>query len=62
MMVAFGSFVFFMGLLYAAIQSGYLQDKTEKMGDKELMGYFVAATGVALMYAGLVIKIYEWLP
>jgi hypothetical protein len=61
-MVAFGSFVFFMGLLYAAIQSGYLHDKTEKMTDKELMGYFVAATGVALMYAGLVIKIYEWLP
>jgi hypothetical protein len=61
-MTAFGSFVFFMGLLYAAIQSGYLHDKTEKMGDKELMGYMVAATGVGLMYAGLVIKIYEWLP
>ena len=62
MMVAFGSFVFFMGLLYAAWESGYLHDKTAMMTDKELMGYFVAATGVALMYAGLVIKIYEWLP
>ena len=61
-MVAFGSFVFFMGLLYAAIQSGYLHDKTEKMTDKELMGYMVSAVGVGLMYAGLVIKIYEWLP
>lgn len=61
-MVAFGSFVFFAGLLYAAIQSGYLHDKTVKLTDKELMGYMVAATGVALMYAGLVIKIYEWLP
>ena len=61
-MVAFGSFVFFAGLFYAAVQSGYLHDKTQKMTDKELMGYMVAATGVGLMYAGLVIKIYEWLP
>jgi hypothetical protein len=61
-MVAFGSFVFFAGLLYAAIQSGYLHDKTQNMTDKELMGYIVAGTGVAVMYAGLVIKIYEWLP
>lgn len=61
-MVAFGSFVFFMGLLYAAIQSGYLHDKTVKMTDKELMGYMVAGTGVAIMYAGLVIHIYNWLP
>jgi hypothetical protein len=61
-MVAFGSFVFFMGLLYAAIQSGYLHDKAQKLTDKELLGYMISATGVALMYAGLVIKVYEWLP
>jgi len=61
-MVAFGSFVFFAGLFYAAVQSGYLHDKTQKMTDKELMGYIVASTGVAVMYAGLVIRIYEWLP
>jgi len=61
-MVAFGSFVFFAGLFYAAVQSGYLHDKTQNMTDKELMGYIVAGTGVAVMYAGLVIKIYEWLP